>query len=81
MSRWSNLADPANHEQLRQEYLRLLTAYETDTDAAYQDGYQRGREDEKAVWMNPCWQCGMNADSAYICDDCIADSGGGEGNE
>lgn len=37
--------------------------------------YQRGREDEKAVWMNPCWQCGMNADSAYICDGCLEENG------
>lgn len=43
--------------------------------------YQRGREDEKAVWMNPCWRCGMNSDSAYICDECAADFWDGERSE
>ncbi len=56
------------------EFDRWLAAHDTEV-------YKRGREDEKAVWINPCWQCGMNADSVYICDDCIADARGGEQSE
>lgn len=36
--------------------------------------YQRGREDEKAIWMNPCSQCGMNSESTYICDGCFEEN-------
>ena len=38
--------------------------------------YQRGRKDEKAVWMNPCLECGMNSWSTYVCEDCAAARGG-----
>lgn len=35
-------------------------------------GYNIGVADEREIWINPCFVCGMDDFSTYVCDGCAA---------